>query len=187
MIQDFKEKVRTIMVATSVCARGLDIKHIQLVINYVCPNHLEDYVHRVGRTGRAGNKGYAITFITPEECAAANDLIRALENSNNSEVPDDLRELDELYQEKLEDGDIEKRRSNIGYTGKGHKFTVEEDEKVKSERKALGKGFGYGVGEDENDEDDEEASKIAWKRKEDQLKQEQYQLIQTLEKDPIAR
>ena len=115
------------MVATSVCARGLDIKHILLVINYVCPNHLEDYVHRVGRTGRAGNKGYAITFITPDECAAANDLIRALENSNNSEVPDELRELDELYQEKLEDGDIEKRRSNIGYTGKGHKFTAEED------------------------------------------------------------
>lgn len=56
------------MVATSVCARGLDIKHIKVVINYVCPNHAEDYVHRVGRTGRAGNKGIAYTFITPEEC-----------------------------------------------------------------------------------------------------------------------
>jgi len=42
------------MVATSVCARGLDISHIRLVINYSCPNHIEDYVHRVGRTGRAG-------------------------------------------------------------------------------------------------------------------------------------
>ena len=134
MIQDFKDRVRTILVATSVCARGLDIKHIQIVINYVCPNHLEDYVHRVGRTGRAGNKGYAVTFITPDECAAANDLIRALENSTNAEIPDELRELDELYQEKLQDGDIEKRRSNIGYTGKGHKFTSEEDEKIKQER-----------------------------------------------------
>ena len=54
-IQDFKDEVRNIMVATSVCARGLDISHIKLVVNYVCPDHLEDYVHRVGRTGRAGN------------------------------------------------------------------------------------------------------------------------------------
>ena len=130
-IQDFKDRVRTILIATSLCARGLDIKHIQLVVNYVCPNHLEDYVHRVGRTGRAGNKGYAVTFITPDECGSANDLIRALENSANSEIPDELRELDELYQEKLQDGDIEKRRSNIGYQGKGHKFTQEEDEKIK--------------------------------------------------------
>ena len=81
-IFDFKTGVRNILISTSVCARGLDIKHIQLVVNYVCPNHIEDYVHRVGRTGRAGNKGTAITFITPEECTSAADLIRALESSN---------------------------------------------------------------------------------------------------------
>jgi ATP-dependent RNA helicase DDX46/PRP5 len=63
-IQDFKDRVRNIMVATSVCARGLDISHLRVVINYICPNHLEDYVHRVGRTGRAGIKGTAYTFIS---------------------------------------------------------------------------------------------------------------------------
>lgn len=89
--------MRNILIATSVCARGLDIKHIALVINFVCPNHLEDYVHRVGRTGRAGSKGHAITFITPEECAAAGDLIKALENSANAHIPDELRELEEIY------------------------------------------------------------------------------------------
>ncbi len=78
-IQDFKDRRLNIMIATSVCARGLDIKHIVLVLNYVCPNHIEDYVHRVGRTGRAGNKGTAITFITKDECACASDLIKALE------------------------------------------------------------------------------------------------------------
>mmetsp|Transcript_30230 Transcript_30230/g.46223 ORF Transcript_30230/g.46223 Transcript_30230/m.46223 type:complete len:224 (+) Transcript_30230:272-943(+) len=67
-ISDFKNGVRNIMVATSVCARGLDISHIRLVVNYACPDHVEDYVHRVGRTGRAGMKGNAITFITEEEC-----------------------------------------------------------------------------------------------------------------------
>lgn len=44
------------MVATSVAARGLDVKQLILVVNYNCPNHYEDYVHRAGRTGRAGNK-----------------------------------------------------------------------------------------------------------------------------------
>lgn len=52
-------------VATSVAARGLDVKKLILVVNYDCPNHYEDYVHRVGRTGRAGNKGFAYTFILP--------------------------------------------------------------------------------------------------------------------------
>jgi len=48
------------MVATSVAARGLDVKQLILVVNYNCPNHYEDYVHRAGRTGRAGNKvGFA--------------------------------------------------------------------------------------------------------------------------------
>lgn len=59
------------MIATSVCARGLDICHIKLVLNYCCPSHLEDYIHRVGRTGRAGLLGTAITFINSDECMLA--------------------------------------------------------------------------------------------------------------------
>ena len=101
------------MVATSLCARGLDILHIKLVINYCCPNHTEDYVHRVGRTGRAGNTGTAITFITPDECQFASDLIMALENSNK-DVPEALRELHQEYLSKVEDGEIEKKRTNLG-------------------------------------------------------------------------
>ena len=46
-----------ILVATSVAARGLDVPSVILVVNYDAPNHYEDYVHRCGRTGRAGNKG----------------------------------------------------------------------------------------------------------------------------------
>lgn len=51
------------------------------VINYSCPNHLEDYVHRVGRTGRAGRKGTAYTFISAEEDKHAPTLIKALTQS----------------------------------------------------------------------------------------------------------
>lgn len=67
------------MIATSVCARGLDIPAICLVVNFKCPNHLEDYIHRIGRTGRGGNRGTAITFITPQEEMYAPDLIKALD------------------------------------------------------------------------------------------------------------
>ena len=88
-IADFKQGTRTIMVATSVAARGLDIRSIVLVINYMCPNHMEDYVHRIGRTGRAGAKGTAYTFITPDEMQYASDLIRALKGSSQK-VPDEL-------------------------------------------------------------------------------------------------
>lgn len=56
IINDFKNGACRLMVATSVAARGLDVKHLILVVNYNCPNHYEDYVHRAGRTGRAGNK-----------------------------------------------------------------------------------------------------------------------------------
>jgi len=52
-----------ILVATSVAARGLDIPDVKHVINYDCPNNIEDYVHRIGRTGRAGHRGTSITFI----------------------------------------------------------------------------------------------------------------------------
>ena len=80
-IYDFKKGLNgvNILIATSVCARGLDIKEICLVVNFKCPNHLEDYIHRIGRTGRAGNKGTAITFITPQEEQYSIDLLKALE------------------------------------------------------------------------------------------------------------
>lgn len=56
IINDFKNGICKLLVATSVAARGLDVKQLMLVVNYSCPNHYEDYVHRAGRTGRAGNK-----------------------------------------------------------------------------------------------------------------------------------
>lgn len=66
-IDDFKDGKYPILVSTSVCARGLDVKGLTLVVNYDVPRHLEDYVHRVGRTGRAGERGSAYTFILRDE------------------------------------------------------------------------------------------------------------------------
>ena len=65
-LHEFKKGIKTVLVATSVAGRGLDVPEIVVVVNYHCPNHLEDYVHRVGRTGRAGRKGWAYTFVSPQ-------------------------------------------------------------------------------------------------------------------------
>lgn len=63
----FKEKQINILVATDVAARGIDVNNLTHVINYSIPAEAESYVHRIGRTGRAGNKGVAITFITKKD------------------------------------------------------------------------------------------------------------------------
>lgn len=67
VIQNFRQGSCRIMVATDVAARGLDIPHIEHVINYDLPQSPEDYVHRIGRTARAGANGSALNFITPED------------------------------------------------------------------------------------------------------------------------
>lgn len=100
-IVDFKNGKVKLLVATSVAARGLDVKQLILVINYDCPNHYEDYVHRCGRTGRAGNKGFAYTFITPEQSKYAGDIVKAFELAAVP-VPESLRSLWETYKSKQE-------------------------------------------------------------------------------------
>ncbi|MFR9603814.1 MAG: DEAD/DEAH box helicase [Rikenellaceae bacterium] len=66
-LKKFREKSLNILVATDVAARGIDVNNLTHVINYALPQDSESYVHRIGRTGRAGNQGTAITFITRNE------------------------------------------------------------------------------------------------------------------------
>lgn len=67
IIQSFRQQKHRIMVATDVAARGIDVPHVQHVINYDLPECPEDYVHRIGRTGRAGAQGSAVSFICPQD------------------------------------------------------------------------------------------------------------------------
>ncbi len=67
MLEKFRKRRTSILVATDVAARGIDVMNLSHVINYSLPQDPEAYVHRIGRTGRAGNKGIAITFISPSE------------------------------------------------------------------------------------------------------------------------
>ncbi|KAF7313693.1 hypothetical protein HMN09_00526100 [Mycena chlorophos] len=139
-IADFKAGVVPIVIATSVAARGLDVKALKLVINYDAPNHMEDYVHRAGRTGRAGNKGTCVTFITPEQERYSVDIFRALKASNAT-VPKELEELANGFLEKLKDGKV--KASGSGFGGKGlDRLDQERDLKARAERKAYGEEAG---------------------------------------------
>lgn len=77
-VSDFKEGKVQVLVATEVAARGLDIQGLEHVVNYNLPYLAEDYVHRVGRTGRAGMKGHAISFVSREEETALANIERLI-------------------------------------------------------------------------------------------------------------
>lgn len=145
-ISDFKLGNIPILIATSVAARGLDVKDLGLVINYECPNHMEDYVHRVGRTGRAGNKGTAITFITKEQERFAPDICKALKNSGVP-IPAELEAMSESFLVKVRSGEAQSVSSGFG--GKGL-------ERIDEERAALRKSQKRAFGTEEEDEEDEE-------------------------------
>ena len=66
-LQGFKTGKYRVLVATDIAARGIDVSNIELVVNYDLPDNAEDYVHRIGRTGRAGGSGHAISFARPNQ------------------------------------------------------------------------------------------------------------------------
>ena len=83
--QAFRDKRFRILVATDVAARGLDIPHIENVINYDLPQVPEDYIHRIGRTGRAGASGVAVNLVTPSEGAKWKAIQRLLDPNAKDE------------------------------------------------------------------------------------------------------
>ncbi|KAJ0969106.1 hypothetical protein J5N97_021983 [Dioscorea zingiberensis] len=88
VLAEFKSGNSPIMTATDVAARGLDVKDIKCVINYDFPSSLEDYVHRIGRTGRAGAKGMAFTFFTSSNAKYARELTKILQEAGQMVSPE---------------------------------------------------------------------------------------------------
>lgn len=80
-LEGFSNKRFRILVATDIAARGIDVKHISLVINFDLPDNSEDYVHRIGRTGRAGRSGKAISFVTTSQKADVRKIERLIRKS----------------------------------------------------------------------------------------------------------
>ncbi|XP_052860777.1 uncharacterized protein LOC128267868 [Anopheles cruzii] len=81
VLQDFRHGKSTILVATDVAARGLDVEDVKYVINFDYPNSSEDYIHRIGRTGRCSQYGTAYTFFTPNNGRQARELLSVLEEA----------------------------------------------------------------------------------------------------------
>jgi ATP-dependent RNA helicase DDX46/PRP5 len=148
-IDDFKAGVTPIMIATSVAARGLDVKQLKLVVNYDAPNHLEDYVHRAGRTGRAGNTGTAVTFITEEQEQYSVGIAKALEQSGQP-VPERLNEMRKAFRDKVKTG---KSKDSSGFGGKGLERLDQEREAARMRERKVHKTDG--------DDEEEKEDKVA--------------------------
>ena len=85
-LEAFKEEKIRVLVATDIAARGLDIPNLALVINYDIPHVTGDYIHRIGRTGRAGSKGLALTLLSPKEEIALKDVERLMGKAIEREI-----------------------------------------------------------------------------------------------------
>ncbi|XP_033119042.1 probable ATP-dependent RNA helicase DDX47 [Anneissia japonica] len=123
MLNKFKGKLRTILIATDVASRGLDIPHVDVVINFDIPTHSKDYIHRVGRTARAGRSGKAITFVTQYDV----ELYQRIEQLIGKQLP--------LF--KTEEEEVMMLMERVNEAQRYAKIEMKEKEDKKGKRKNL--------------------------------------------------
>eukprot|EP01080_Neovahlkampfia_damariscottae_P010345 gene10345-2759_t len=92
IMKDFRNSKTRILIATDILARGIDIHHVSLVINYDLPRNVENYIHRIGRSGRYGRKGVAINFVTQFDLRDLKELEKYYE-TNIQKMPENLSDL----------------------------------------------------------------------------------------------
>lgn len=123
-IKDFSEGDIEVLVATDISARGIDVKDITHVINFEVPLLYEDYIHRIGRTGRAGKKGIAITFANESESMHVNNIEKLIKMKlHHRKMPDDIKIQETPFDEKQDiarDIDIQKRKADPDFKGAFH-------------------------------------------------------------------
>ncbi|OCK78690.1 DEAD-domain-containing protein [Lepidopterella palustris CBS 459.81] len=105
-----------ILVATDLAGRGIDVSDVSLVVNFNMATNIESYTHRIGRTGRAGKSGVAITFLGNEDADVMYDLKQMLMKSQISRVPEELRKHEAAQQKR---GGPKKVEDSGGFGGKG--------------------------------------------------------------------
>lgn len=111
-LEGFKSKKYRVLVATDIASRGIDVKGIELVINFDLPEAAGDYVHRIGRTGRAGLTGKAISFVMPEQ----RSKVREIERLMRSTIP--ISQLPELPQSHFSSMPQQKFNNNFYRVGR---------------------------------------------------------------------
>jgi ATP-dependent RNA helicase DDX23/PRP28 len=109
-----------VLVATDLAGRGIDVPDVSLVVNFNMATNIESYTHRIGRTGRAGKSGVAITFLGNEDADVMYDLKQMLTKSSISRVPEELRKHEAAQQKSQRSGGGQKKiEESSGFAGKG--------------------------------------------------------------------
>ncbi len=156
-LEGFKNAAIRVLVATDIAARGLDIPALKVVMNYDIPHVTGDYIHRIGRTGRAGAKGLAITLISPTEMVALKDVERLMGKVLPQEKLEGYAPKTEMVQKgarknknehKKTDGAFGKKRRSAGVAPKSKKrkttkrdaFKAYDAAKPKPEKKEKRRG-----------------------------------------------
>ncbi|MDE5634821.1 MAG: DEAD/DEAH box helicase [Muribaculaceae bacterium] len=118
---DFRAGRTDILIATDIVARGIDIDDITMVVNYDVPREAEDYVHRVGRTARAGSDGRAVTLVGPRDQAAFGQIEKFLEMTvRKEELPPELGEAPEYHPDRRQRGGDRGKGRGGRSAGKGN-------------------------------------------------------------------
>ncbi|BFZ17862.1 hypothetical protein BsWGS_20901 [Bradybaena similaris] len=143
-LNKFKSKESSILIATDVASRGLDIPHVDVVINYDIPTHTKDYIHRVGRTARAGRAGKALTFVTQYDI----ELYKRIEELIKKQLP--------LYQ--TEEEEVMQLVERVSEAQRLTKIEMKDAEEKKIAAKKRKRGL-------DNNDDTEEASGVRKKFK----------------------
>jgi len=108
VLESFRKKEYKIIIATDVASRGLDIDHIEYVINYNVPNAPEEYVHRIGRTGRADRSGNVITYVTQDEAYLFERIVKRV----GEEKIDGAKQILDFFNNNPRKSDNDKKKSS---------------------------------------------------------------------------
>merc|ERR1712151_627233 len=142
-LRSFRSAHTPVMVATDVAARGLDIPNVTNVVNYDLPTNIDDYVHRIGRTGRAGNTGAALSFVNEKNSNIIREL-RDLLDENDQDVPSWLNQMCSHGGGGGGRGGGGRRRQNNNFGGRDVRYS--QDNNNNNRRGGGGGGGGYGGG-----------------------------------------
>ena len=133
---DFKNNKIQLLVATDVVSRGIDIDDIEFVVNYDAPAQPEDYVHRIGRTARAGARGEGITFVTPKDKPRLDKIEKLLEKTiQRCQLPEEIASLAPAIDESTLKGDEKKKRKFYKHRGVRGKNSPSKQQKYKPYKK----------------------------------------------------
>merc|ERR1712137_1349032 len=92
IMHEFRTSASRVLITTDLLARGIDVHHVSLVINFDLPRHKENYLHRIGRSGRYGRKGVAINFVTKDDVRSLRE-IEKFYSTSIEECPNNIAEL----------------------------------------------------------------------------------------------